>query len=110
MATKPGEFVRRGHDYRIELCDAIRTAFRLPATAEQVARIEQALRDREREWAARRMVARRFASARNSVLGQLSKWGVDPATVGLDDASAARLARGDVSGLVSRLGSSGTSS
>ncbi len=110
MATKPGEFVRRGHDYRIELCDAIRTAFRLPASPEQVDRIERALRDREREWAARRMVARRFASARNSVLGQLSKWGVDPATVGLDDASAARLARGDVSGLVSRLGSSGTSS
>lgn len=110
MATKPGDFRRLGHDYRIELCDAIRYTFRLAATEEQVERIEQALRDREREWAARRMVARRFASARNSVMGQLTKWGVDPATIGLDEESAARLARGDVSWLVSRLGSSGSKS
>jgi uncharacterized membrane protein len=110
MDSKPGTFVRVGHDYRIELCDAIRFTFHLPATQDQVARIEQALRDREREWAARRMVARRFASARASVVGQLSKWGVDPSSIGLDDESAARLARGDISGLLSKLGTSGSSS
>ena len=43
--------------------------------------IEAALREREREWATRRMVARRFASARASVLGQLPKWGVDPTSI-----------------------------
>jgi uncharacterized membrane protein len=107
MDSRPGVFVRRGHDYRIELCDAIRFGFGLPADAEQAARIEQALRDREREWAARRMVAKRFSSARAAVLRQLSSWGVDPATVGLDDQSAATLARGDLSGLLSRLGTSG---
>jgi uncharacterized membrane protein len=107
MDSKPGTFVRVGHDYRIELCDAIRHTFELHASDEQVARIERVLRDREREWAARRMVAKRFSSARSSVLGQLSKWGVDPTTVGLDDESAAKLARGDISGLLSRLGTSG---
>jgi uncharacterized membrane protein len=106
MDTRPGEFRRVGHDYRIELCDAIRHSFGFPATAGQVAAIEQALRDREREWAARRMVARRFASARTSVVRQLTKWGVDPATVGLDEQSMAKLARGDLSGLMSKLGSS----
>jgi uncharacterized membrane protein len=110
MDSKPGEFVRIGHDYRIELVDAIRHTFDLRASDEQLARIEQVLRDREREWAARRMVAKRFASARASVLGQLQKWGVDPSSVGLDDATAAKLARGDLSGFLSRLGSSGPSS
>ncbi|MCU0282388.1 MAG: alpha/beta hydrolase [Candidatus Nanopelagicales bacterium] len=109
MDSKPGQFVRVGHDYRIELVDAIRHTFGLAATDEQVARVEQVLRDREREWAARRMVATRFASARNSVLGQLQKWGVDPTAVGLDDATAATLARGDLSGFLSKLGSSGPS-
>jgi len=107
MQSKPGEFVRVGHDYRIELCDAIRYTFALAATDAQVARIEQALRDREREWAARRLVAKRFASARASVQGQLRKWGVDPSTVGLDEASVATLARGDLGGLLARLGTSG---
>jgi hypothetical protein len=108
MQSKPGEFVRVGHDYRIELCDAIRHTFQLPATEAQVARIEQALRDREREWAARRMVAKRFASARTSVQGQLRRWGVDPGSLGLDEASVATLARGDLRGLMARLGTSGS--
>ena len=55
------------------------------------------------------MVADRFASARASVLGQLQKWGVDPKTVDIDDESTSRLARGDISGLFSKLGSSGSS-
>jgi uncharacterized membrane protein len=107
MRSQPGEFVRVGHDYRIELCDAIRHAFHLSAAPGQVARIEQALRDREREWAARRMVAKRFASARASVMGQLTRWGVDPSSLGLDEQTVATLARGDLSGLLTRLGTSG---
>ncbi|MGB8022150.1 MAG: alpha/beta-hydrolase family protein [Candidatus Nanopelagicales bacterium] len=109
MDTRPGVFVRQGHDYRIELAEALRHGFHLPASDEQVARIEKALRDREREWAARRMVARRFANARAAVLGQLSKWGVEAESIGLDEQSAAKLARGDVSGLMARFGTSGPS-
>ena len=108
MNSKPGDFVRLGHDYRIELCDAIRHTYQLPASPEQVERIELALREREREWATRRMVANKFASARASVLGQLQKWGVDPKTVDIDDESTSKLARGDISGLFSKLGSSGS--
>jgi uncharacterized membrane protein len=108
MQSRPGDFVRVGHDYRIELCDAIRHTFDLPATDGQVARIEQALRDREREWAARRMVASRFASARTSVQGQLRRWGVDPNSLGLDDTAIGTLARGEVQGLLSKLGTSGS--
>jgi uncharacterized membrane protein len=110
MNSKPGEFVRLGHDYRIELCDAIRHTYQLPASPEQVERIESALRDRERQWAARRMVATKFASARASVMGQLQKWGVDPTTVDMDDETTSTLARGDISGWFRTLGSSGTTS
>jgi Alpha/beta-hydrolase family len=108
MNSRPGEFVRLGHDYRIELCDAIRHTYQLPASPEQVDRIEAALRDREREWAARRMVANKFASARASVVAQLQKWGVDPKSVDMDDETTATLARGDISGLLRKLGSSGS--
>jgi hypothetical protein len=53
------------------------------------------------------MVATKFASARASVVGQLQKWGVDPTTVDMDDESTSKLARGDISGLFARIGSSG---
>ena len=99
MKIKPGVFVRRGHDYRIELCEAIRLTYGLPATPQQAASIEAALREREREWATRRMVADRFAAARASVMGQLQKWGVDPKSITIDDAATSKLVRGDISGL-----------
>ncbi|MGV1004270.1 MAG: alpha/beta-hydrolase family protein [Candidatus Nanopelagicales bacterium] len=94
MNSKPGEFVRIGHDYRIELREAVQRAFHLPATPEQEAAIETALRAREQEWAARRMVARRFANARSSVMAQMTKWGVDPNSLSLDSAMASDLVKG----------------
>ena len=109
MNSKPGEFVRIGHDYRIELCDAIRFTYQLQASPEQVERIEESLRERERAWATRRMVANRFASAQASVKAQLQKWGVDPSTVSTGDDSTDQLARGDLSALARRLGSLGSS-
>ena len=105
MNSRPGEFVRLGHDYRIELCEAVQRAYSLPATHEQSEAIEQALRDREREWAARRMVARRFAKARTAVLGQLKAWGVDVDS--LDPETMSQLASGDMSALGRALGSHG---
>ncbi len=110
MNSKPGEFVRLGHDYRIELCDAIRFTYHLNADGDQVTAIEAVLRDREREWATRRMVASNFASARTSVLTTLKKWGVDASDAGLDIESAAQLARGDLAALSARFGSSGPAS
>ncbi len=105
MNGRPGAFERIGHDYRIELCDAIRHTYRLPATDEQAKRIEAALRARERAWATRRMVANRFASAQASVRAQLQKWGVDPSTVPLGDEPTSLLARGQILGLSAGVGS-----
>lgn len=96
MNSKPGEFVRRGHDYRIELCEAVKATYRLTASAKQSARIEAALRQRERDWATRRMVASRFAKARDSVMAQLAKWGVEADAEDFDEQNAAALARGEM--------------
>ncbi|HQR25497.1 MAG TPA: alpha/beta-hydrolase family protein [Nocardioides sp.] len=96
MNSKPGDFVRQGHDYRIELCQAVQAAYGLTATDDQCMRIEQALRAREREWATRRMVASRFANARDSVRAQLDRWGESTAAMDLDDLTAAALSRGEM--------------
>jgi uncharacterized membrane protein len=95
MNSKPGQFVRLGHDYRIELREAVQRTYALPATDEQAERIEAALRDNEREWATRRMVASRFASARDAVKAQFARWGQDTEGMDLDGLTAAELARGD---------------
>jgi uncharacterized membrane protein len=107
MNSKPGTFVRQGHDYRIDARQALQVAFGLPCTAEQAARIEDAIRRSEQEWAARRMVARKFERARSSVVSQLKQWGVNPADLDLDEASAGELATGNLSTLNRILGSSG---
>ena len=96
MNSKPGEFVRVGHDYRIELAQAVHRTYRLPANPVQLAAIEDALRRREQEWATRRMVASRFATARDSVRAQLARWGQDADSLELDELNAAALARGVV--------------
>lgn len=76
MSFKPGEFVRRGHDYRIDSEAAASITYGLPRTDEQADRIETALKQREQDWATRRLVARKFASARDSVKRTLKAWGV----------------------------------
>jgi predicted phage gp36 major capsid-like protein len=74
----------------------VQRTYALPATDEQAERIEQALRDNEREWATRRMVASRFASARDAVRAQFARWGQDSDSMDLDGLTAAELARGGV--------------
>lgn len=78
MQSKPGTFVRRAHDYRIEIVTGLMRAFGLPATAEQQEAVEKALRDRERDWATRRMVARKLDKARRAIERQLADWGSSP--------------------------------
>jgi hypothetical protein len=75
MQSKPGTFVRLGHDYRIDLRQGLQKAFGLTCTEEQAEAIEEAIRSREREWAARRMVARKLDRARRSIEKQLAEWG-----------------------------------
>jgi uncharacterized membrane protein len=81
MDFRPGTFERRGHDYRIDTVEAIIAAYRLTATDTQRRAIEEALRRREVEWARRRLVARKFAAARDSINATLSKWGVNVTTL-----------------------------
>jgi uncharacterized membrane protein len=75
MQSKPGTFVRRGHDYRIDIRLGLERAFGLESTPEQADAIEDALRAREQEWAARRMVARKLDKARRAIERQLAEWG-----------------------------------
>ena len=75
MQSKPGTFVRRGHDYRIDILTGLERSVGLRCTPEQAPAIERALREREQEWAARRMVARKLDKARRSIQKQLAEWG-----------------------------------
>lgn len=75
MNSKPGAFIRRGHDYRIEARLGLQRAYGLTCSQEQGVAIEEALRERETEWAARRMIARKMDKARKSIQATLTKWG-----------------------------------
>lgn len=97
MQSKPGTFVRRAHDYRIEIVTGLIRAFGFHATQEQQDAIEKALREREQEWAARRMIARKLDKARRAIEKQLADWGsTSVAIADLDptlDASPTGIAR-----------------
>lgn len=97
MQSKPGTFVRRAHDYRIEIVTGLIRAFGFHATQEQQDAIEKALREREQEWAARRMIARKLDKARRAIEKQLADWGsTSVAIADLDptlDTSATGIAR-----------------
>ncbi len=67
----PGVFVARGHDYRATIPRMVSEAYRLPVSDEVMLRIEHALRDRERRWAERRMVAEQMARAGAAVKSQV---------------------------------------
>ena len=64
---KPGVFVARGHDYRASLARMVAAAYRFEVGDEEIGRIEHALRDRERRWAERRMLAEQVARASDAV-------------------------------------------
>mgnify|MGYP006272003571 CR=1 FL=1 len=98
MNSKPGTFVRRGHDYRIEARLGLERAYGLSCTPEQGEAIEHALRDNETEWAARRMIARKMDGARKSIQSTLERWGapqidvadIDPGAVAEEPTSPIR--------------------
>lgn len=81
MQSRPGTFVRRGHDYRIDIVTGLVRAFGFEATTQQEAAVEEALRQREREWATRRMIARKLDRARRAIERQLAEWGSNPVDV-----------------------------
>jgi len=54
LAPTPGIFVEGGHDYRLELPQAVREVWRLECSDEQMAAMQQALRRRELGWETKR--------------------------------------------------------
>jgi uncharacterized membrane protein len=54
LLPTPGVFDEGGHDYRREIPEAIRTVWSLDASAEQMKRVQEALRTRELAWGVRR--------------------------------------------------------
>lgn len=103
MNSRPGSFVRVGHDYRIDARVGVERAFGLTCTDEQGIAIEDELRRREKQWATRRMVARKLDKARRSIERQLAQWGSgDLQVADLDPDSAQEIAQ---LGVLSRLSS-----
>lgn len=101
MNSRPGTFVRVGHDYRIDARLGLERALGLQSTPAQAEAIEAALRRREQQWATRRMVARRLDRARRSIERTLADWGtpIDVADLDPNDATLGPLARlGSLSG------------
>lgn len=76
MNPVPGKFVASGHDYRADLARFTRLAYGLDCSAEQLAQVEHALREREVTWAQRRVVSEELQKAREGIQAQLQKWGV----------------------------------
>jgi uncharacterized membrane protein len=78
MTVVPGTFVARGHDYRADLARMVSVAYDLPVSDEELGSIERALRERERVWAERRLVAEQVEQAKEAVRRQMSSWGLTP--------------------------------
>jgi len=81
LSPTPGVFDEGGHDYRRETPEAVRQVFGLQATDEQMARVQQSLRDRElhfevqRDWAAAEATqAEKRAEAEEKVEKRVSEW------------------------------------
>jgi len=68
---KPGVFVARGHDYRASLARMVAATYRYDVGDEELDRIEHALRDRERIWAEKRMLAEQVVRASDAVSRQV---------------------------------------
>lgn len=82
MNQKPGSFVRVGHDYRIDLREALQKAYRLSSSPTQAEAIEKALREREQMWAERRLVAKAAYKAVSTINDKFNQWG--RSTVSMD--------------------------
>ncbi|MEO7235793.1 MAG: alpha/beta-hydrolase family protein [Lapillicoccus sp.] len=71
----PGVFVARGHDYRATIPAMVSGVYQLPVGDDERLRIEHALRDRERTWAEKRVVAEEMARAAEVVSRTVRSWG-----------------------------------
>ena len=88
LTPTPGRFDEGGHDYRIEVPEAVATVWRLPVTDDEMTRVQAALRRRELSWeVARRWTAASLIAdpasqeaARAKVLADVAQWTGEPQT------------------------------
>jgi uncharacterized membrane protein len=76
MHVIPGQFVAVGHDYRKDLARFTSLAYNLPIDDARLEKMEVALRERELQWAERRLVSEQLEGAESKVKEQLLSWGV----------------------------------
>ena len=81
MHVVPGAFEAFGHDYRLDLAEMVRAAYRLEADDALMERVERALRERELEWAERRVIAETLEDAERKVRSTIEAWGLDSSAV-----------------------------
>ena len=81
LVPTPGIFQEGGHDYRLEIPEAMRTVWGLAASDEQMDRVQSALRRRELQWEARRRWDKAQSTAtpdrpaaEDKVLAAVSTW------------------------------------
>lgn len=81
LTPTPGVFAEGGHDYRVEIPEAIRQVWRLPATEEQMKNVQSVLRTRELAWEVKRdwdsakaQPADKQAEALEKVRKQVGEW------------------------------------
>jgi uncharacterized membrane protein len=81
LVPTPGIFQEGGHDYRLEIPEALSTTFDLPASESQMASVQKALRERELVWEARRQWAKaesqptpKRAEAEAKVEAKITSW------------------------------------
>jgi uncharacterized membrane protein len=81
LTPTPGIFAEGGHDYRVEVPEALRAVWQLGGTDDQFARVQNALRERELGWEAyRRWTAAEAtpdagrAAAEDAVVAEVGQW------------------------------------
>jgi hypothetical protein len=81
LVPTPGVFQEGGHDYRLEIPEAMRAVWNLPVDDEQMDRVQEALRLRELQWETRRRWDKAQATpsperpaAEEKVLADVSSW------------------------------------
>lgn len=99
LTPTPGVFQEGGHDYRVEIPDAIRQVWRLPVSDDQMQRVQAVLRTRELAWEVKRdwdsahaQPADKQAEALEKVRRQVGEWTGHDGPV--DDDTIAMIVRG----------------
>lgn len=71
MNIKPGHFHAFAHDYRSDVRPVVQQVFRFQAKDDQAERIDLALREREAQWARKRVIADEMAKANDAIRKKL---------------------------------------